>query len=46
MAIDQIKACISCGIREKIFRTDVIRSDERTNIAFIKYPADCQICHL
>lgn len=46
MAIKQIKGCIGCGICVKTCPTDVIRSDAKTKKAFIKYPADCQICHL
>jgi len=46
MAIQQIKGCIGCGICVKTCPTDVIRLDARTKKAFIKYPADCQICHL
>ncbi len=46
MAIKQIKGCIGCGICIKTCPTDVIRPDEKTGKEFIKYPADCQICHL
>jgi len=46
MAIEKIKGCIGCGNCVKSCPTDVIRPDDKTGKAFIKYPADCQICHL
>ena len=46
MTIERIKGCIGCGTCVKTCPTDVIRQDPETNKAFIKYPADCQICHL
>lgn len=46
MAIKSIDGCIGCGICVKTCPTDVIRLDEETGKAVIKYPAACQICHL
>lgn len=46
MAVNSIKGCIGCGICVKTCPTDVIRLNEKTKKAEIKYPADCQICHL
>ncbi|MCP3942391.1 MAG: 4Fe-4S dicluster domain-containing protein [Desulfobacteraceae bacterium] len=46
MVINNIKGCIGCGICVKSCPTDVLCQDEKTKKAFIKYPADCQICHL
>ena len=46
MPIKLIKGCIGCGTCVKTCPTDVIRQDEKTKKAFIKYAADCQICHL
>ena len=46
MAIDTINGCIGCGICVESCPTDVLRIDTKTQKAVIKYPADCQICHL
>lgn len=46
MAIDNISGCIGCGVCIQSCPTDVIRMNEKTHKAEIKYPADCQICHL
>lgn len=46
MAIKRISGCIGCGICVKTCPTDVFRLDSKTHKAVIKYPADCQICHL
>ena len=46
MPIDSINGCIGCGACVQSCPTDVIRIDERTGKAVIKYVADCQICHL
>jgi len=46
MTIEAIKGCIDCGTYVKTCPTDVIRQDQKTEKAFIKYPEDCQICHL
>ena len=46
MTIQSIKGCIGCGTCIKTCPTDVIRQDPKTKKAFIKYQADCQICHL
>lgn len=46
MAIDNISGCIGCGECVSTCPTDVIRLNKMTKKAEIKYPADCQICHL
>ena len=46
MAIKRISGCIGCGTCVKTCPTDVFRLDLETHKAVIKYPADCQICHL
>lgn len=46
MSIESIKGCIGCGTCVQTCPTDVIRLDPETGKAIIKYPADCQICHL
>lgn len=46
MAINNINGCIGCGVCVKTCPTDVIRLNTETKKAEIKYPADCQICHL
>jgi len=46
MTIKSIKGCIGCGTCVQTCPTDVLRQDTDTGKAFIKYPADCQICHL
>lgn len=46
MTIEAIKGCIGCATCVATCPTDVIRQDEAYGKAFIKYPEDCQICHL
>jgi NAD-dependent dihydropyrimidine dehydrogenase PreA subunit len=46
MAIDSINGCIGCGSCVLSCPTDVIRIDESSGKAVIRYAADCQICHL
>lgn len=46
MAINSINGCIGCGACVQSCPTDVIRIDEKTGKAVIRYVADCQICHL
>jgi NAD-dependent dihydropyrimidine dehydrogenase PreA subunit len=46
MTIYSIKGCIGCGTCVTTCPTDVIRQDPQTRKAFIKHPADCQLCHL
>lgn len=46
MSISNISACIGCNTCVQTCPTDVIRLDEATNKAVIKYVEDCQICHL
>ena len=46
MTIESIKGCVGCGTCVQTCPTDVIRLDPKTEKAVIKYPADCQICHL
>jgi NAD-dependent dihydropyrimidine dehydrogenase PreA subunit len=45
MAISRISGCIGCGECVQACPTDVIRLNEKGK-AEIKYPAECQICHL
>lgn len=45
MAIDNISGCIGCGECVISCPTDVIRLNSKEK-AVIKYPEDCQICHL
>jgi NAD-dependent dihydropyrimidine dehydrogenase PreA subunit len=46
MVVNTIKGCIGCGTCVRTCPTDVLGQDKKTKKAFIKYPADCQICHL
>lgn len=46
MAISSIDGCIGCKTCVQTCPTDVIRIDESSGKAVIKYPEDCQICHL
>lgn len=48
MAISQIDdgLCTGCGECVDACPMDVIRMDEDTGLAVIRYPADCMICHL
>ena len=46
MAITSISGCIGCKECVKSCPTDVIRINNKTGKAQIKYPASCQICHL
>ncbi|GAU09891.1 4Fe-4S dicluster domain-containing protein [Desulfoplanes formicivorans] len=46
MTIQSIKGCIGCGTCVSTCPTDVIRQNSQTGKAFIKYSADCQLCHL
>jgi NAD-dependent dihydropyrimidine dehydrogenase PreA subunit len=46
MAVEQINGCIGCGSCVQACPTDVLRLSKKTGKAYIKYPADCQICHL
>ncbi|REG82381.1 4Fe-4S dicluster domain-containing protein [Marinomonas pollencensis] len=46
MPIHQISGCIGCNACIESCPTDVIKLDEATQKAVIKYPEDCQICHL
>ena len=43
--IDQNK-CIGCGTCESTCPMDVLRLDNTTGKAQIKYLKDCQVCHL
>lgn len=46
MTIEKITGCIGCGTCVQTCPTDVIRMDTTADKAFIKYPEDCQMCHL
>lgn len=46
MAISSIDGCIGCKTCVQTCPTDVLRIDEKTGKAVIKYVEDCQICHL
>ncbi len=40
------KLCTGCGICLEDCPMDVIRMNEETDKAYIRYPGDCQSCHL
>ena len=48
MAIENMDMdkCIGCGTCMSTCPMDVIRMDDKTGKPVIKYPEDCQICHL
>ena len=46
MTVEAIHGCIGCGICVQSCPTDVLRRDAKTGKAVIRYPEDCQICHL
>jgi ferredoxin len=48
MSISSIDAerCVVCGMCVKICPADVIRLNKTAKIAEIRYPDDCQNCHL
>ncbi len=48
MGISQIdiKLCSGCGICVNECPMDVIRMDEKTKKAFVKYVRDCQACYM
>lgn len=46
MAIERIDGCIGCGTCVKTCPTDVIRINEKTRKAEIRYRQDCQACYL
>lgn len=46
MAIAQISGCVSCGTCITTCPADVIHLNSNSNKAFIKYPDECQNCHL
>ncbi len=46
MGIERIDGCIGCGTCVSTCPTDVIRLNEKTGKAEIRYPQDCQVCYL
>jgi len=44
VVVEQISGCIGCGTCVEVCPTDVFRLEGGR--AVIKYPEDCQICHL
>ncbi len=46
MAIERIDGCIGCGTCVLTCPTDVIRINEKTKKAEIRYLQDCQVCYL
>ena len=47
MAIKVInEKCVGCGECVLACPCDVLRVDEKTNFATVKYPYDCQLCNL
>lgn len=46
MGIERIDGCIGCGTCVPTCPTDVIRMNEKTGKAEIRYPQDCQVCYL
>jgi NAD-dependent dihydropyrimidine dehydrogenase PreA subunit len=46
MGIERIEGCIGCGTCVLTCPTDVLRIDEKTKKAVIRYPQDCQVCRL
>ena len=46
MAIEKIdhELCTGCGLCELVCPMDVIRMDEESEKAIIKYPDDCMLC--
>ena len=47
MAIERIdhELCNGCGICVESCGTDVIRMDEKSKKAIIKYPEECKVCY-
>lgn len=48
MAIENIdqRSCIGCGVCVRSCPCDVIRMDESSSKAIIRYPEDCMLCEL
>ena len=46
MSIERIDGCIGCGTCVSTCPMDVLRLNKKTKKAEIKYPQDCQNCHL
>jgi NAD-dependent dihydropyrimidine dehydrogenase PreA subunit len=48
MAIERIdyEKCTGCGICKRVCSVDVIRMDEESNKAVIKYPQECMLCEM
>ncbi|MBW1767605.1 MAG: 4Fe-4S dicluster domain-containing protein [Deltaproteobacteria bacterium] len=46
MPIKEISGCNGCGTCFEVCPMDVIRMNEETKTAEIRYPRDCQCCNL
>jgi NAD-dependent dihydropyrimidine dehydrogenase PreA subunit len=46
MGIERISGCVGCGSCVAACPMDVLRLNEKTGLAEIRYPQDCQVCYL
>jgi NAD-dependent dihydropyrimidine dehydrogenase PreA subunit len=46
MPIEKIEGCKACRTCFDVCPMDVIRMNEETGLAEIRYPQDCQVCNL
>jgi NAD-dependent dihydropyrimidine dehydrogenase PreA subunit len=48
MAVEKIdeNLCTGCGVCVEDCSMDVLRMDETSEKAYIKYPMDCMTCHM